>query len=133
MLRQLNLEGEIARNSEPWEGVCCKACFFALEDTCVCKCNGAHHGEGLKNKGQIDPSYEKVLGEDEARIFRETYDPKRIHCLCGYDLSQEPIVYYTPHNAGWIVEGEPQKCWLYVKCPSCGYDMAIHKMGVTRE
>jgi hypothetical protein len=26
-----------------------------------------------------------------------------------------------------------EKCWLYVKCPRCGYDMSVWKMGVSRE
>ena len=88
-----------------------------------------------KLKVKIDPSYEKVLPESEAERFRKLYgtDGRRTTCLCGCELKDEPIVYYVPHSDGWIVKGETQKVWLYVKCPKCGYDMSIWKMGVSRE
>jgi len=87
----------------------------------------------MTTKAKIDPSYEKVLSEVEAQEFRKQYDPKRTRCLCGHDLSKEPIIYYVPHSDGWTVQGEKTKAWLYVKCPKCGYDMAVWKMGVPRE
>lgn len=40
------------RKSNPWTGVCCESCWNALEERCVCRCGGAHHGEGLKGKDQ---------------------------------------------------------------------------------
>ena len=85
----------------------------------------------MKNFAKVDSSYEKILPEDEAKEFRKHYDDPK--CLCGFDLSRELLVYYVPHRDGWTVKGEEQKVWLYVKCPKCGYDMAIWKMGVPRE
>lgn len=82
---------------------------------------------------KIDASYEHILPEDEAVEFRRFYEPSRTHCLCGADLSKEPIVYYLPHSAGWTIKTEGEKVWLYVKCPKCGYDMSIWKMGVPRQ
>ena len=85
-----------------------------------------------KRKVIIDPS-EKFLPEDEARRFRAQYQERHTNCICGEDLSQEPILYYVPHSGGWTVECEPEKAWLYVKCMSCGYDCSIWNMGVKRE
>lgn len=82
---------------------------------------------------QIDHSYEHILPEDEAKEFRKHYNPQRTSCLCGQLLAFEPILYYAPHEAGWTIKAEDQKAWLYVKCPKCGYDMSIWKMGVPRE
>ena len=113
--------------------VCCESCYIAQEVVCVCKCHGAYHGLGHLNKAKIDTSYEKELPEAEAAKFREQYDADRVRCLCGYNISKEPIVYYIPHSDGWTVKGEKTKAWLYVKCPNCGYDMAVWKMGVLRE
>jgi len=90
----------------------------------------------LNKRNQIDPSYEHILPEDEAEEFRKQYgvvDNRATLCLCGYDLRNEPIIYYVPHSSGWTIKGENDKVWLYVKCPRCGYDMAIWKMGVPRE
>jgi hypothetical protein len=84
-----------------------------------------------KMKARIDSSYEKILPEDEAEKYRKHMISP--NCLCGRHLTLDPIIYYTPHPDGYTVKGEPQKCWLYVKCPSCGYDMALWKMGVPRE
>lgn len=75
--------------------------------------------------------YERVLPECEAAVFRSQYT--RTTCLCGCDLSEEPIRYYVPHPNGWTVGGELLKVWLYVKCPKCKYDMSIWKLGVKRE
>ena len=83
-------------------------------------------------KNTIDLSYyEKVLPENEAEKFRKQYTNTK--CLCGADLSRELIFYYGPHRDGWTVQNESFKVWLYVKCPKCGYDMALWKMGVPRE
>jgi hypothetical protein len=84
-------------------------------------------------KIKIDPSYEKILPEAEAEKFRKLYNANRTHCLCGKELKDEPIIYYVPHSDGWTVKGETQKVWLYVKCPKCGYDCSIWKLGVPRE
>ena len=142
MWNQKDLFGQELAIPERLSEVCCESCYTAKEEKCVCQCHGAYHGlgtinkrEAIHNHAEIDPSYEKVLPEDEAEKFRKLYDQdgRRTTCLCGYDLSKESIVYYVPHDAGWTVKSETQKVWLYVKCPKCGYDMTIWKMGVNRE
>ena len=102
---------------------------MAREKKCVCGCGGKYHGKG---RHQINPEYEFILDEKLAEKIRGQYDPKRTHCLCGYDLQYEDIIYYKPHESGWKIPGETELVWLYVKCPLCGYDMAIWKMGVPR-
>jgi hypothetical protein len=79
-----------------------------------------------------DPS-ERVLPESEAQKFRAQYNLTQTDCLCGKNLSLEDILYYVPHGDGWTIQCETEKVWLYVKCPKCGYDMSIWKMGVNRE
>lgn len=43
---------ELAQNRKeevgPWSGICCKSCWNATEDKCVCHCLGENHGKGLK-------------------------------------------------------------------------------------
>ena len=136
MWNQTNLLGQELKIPSKITEVCCESCYTAKEEKCTCQCHGAYHGLGNLNKAKIDSSYEKQLPEPEAQIIRKQYgsvESRKPLCLCGYDLSKEPIIYYTPHDYGWTVEGEPRKCWLYVKCPNCGYDMAVWKMGVPRE
>lgn len=36
--------------AETWEGVCCKECWYATWEKCVCRCGGANHGKGLLSK-----------------------------------------------------------------------------------
>ena len=141
MWNQINLYGEELKIPEKIQEVCCVACYTAKEEKCTCQCHGAFHGLGNLNNttkhkhAKIDSSYEKVLPETEAKEYRKQYgnDGRRSACLCGYDLSQEPIIYYVPHEGGWTIKGETRKVWLYVKCPKCGYDMSLWKMGVPRE
>ena len=137
MWNQTNIFGEklTLPTKEGLNQVCCESCYTAKEEVCVCHCHRAYHGLGNLNKAKIDPSYEKELPESEAQEFRKFYgiDGRRTSCLCGYDLSKEPIVYYLPHSGGWTVKAETEKVWLYVKCPKCGYDMSVWKMGVPRE
>jgi len=139
-MKQTNLFGKvltpkIGSGKEDYE--CCEACYTAKEKVCVCRCHGAFHGLGnpqskrKKDKAKIDESYEFYLPEEEAQRFRKQFTDTK--CLCGYDLKDEPLVYYKKHDAGWKIKGEDEKVWIYVKCPSCGYDMAIWKMGVPRE
>jgi len=94
----------------------------------------------MKKKFSPDPRYEKVLPEDEAEKFRAEYEEGRTHCICGEELKNEPILYYVPpilyyvpHEDGWTIKNEWQKVWLYIKCPQCGYDCSIWKLGVPRE
>ena len=37
-----------APSQEPWAEVCCKPCWFAVEEKCTCRCRGVNHGKGLK-------------------------------------------------------------------------------------
>lgn len=37
---------EKAKKTEPWKGICCKACWNAHGKRCTCKCGGANHGKG---------------------------------------------------------------------------------------
>lgn len=108
---------------------CCDACYYAnIETDCVCRCSGKFHGLGYAAP-ELEGG-EKILPEEIAQKFREQYiDPA---CLCDLDLTTFPILYYTPHEGGFKIPGEKEKCWLYVRCPKCGYDMAVWKMGVKR-
>lgn len=128
MFNQKNLfGGSFKIRDKP--GVCCDPCFMANEDKCVCRCHGQYHGKG---RHEPDPSYEKVLDPGTAQKFKDQFDPEKTHCLCGFPLMNEPILYYVPHESGWAIPQETEKVWLYVKCPKCGYDMAIWKLGVSR-
>lgn len=48
------------------------------------------------------------------------------------DLSKLPIEHYD-HDGGWAVKGFKELQWLYVTCPRCGYQWALHKLGVSRK
>ena len=142
MWNQTSIFGEKLEfpTKEELKDACCESCYTAKEPECDCKCHGAFHGLGNlngpkkpKRRTEIDSTYEKVLPESEADVFRKQYQENRTRCLCGCDLSKEPIVYYAPHSDGWTIKGESEKVWLYVKCPNCGYDMSIWKLGVLRE
>lgn len=150
MWKQTNIFGKTLEQptEKTLNQVCCDSCYNAKEDRCVCKCGGAYHGLGnlnrqtnggsrtkSKRRTQIDPEYEFILPEEEAKFFRQFYNshhPRETICFCGRDLKDDPIVYYKPHGAGWPVKCESVLVWLYVKCPNCGYDMSIWKMGVPR-
>jgi len=123
--------------SEPWKGICCKTCWYAKGKRCKCRCGGKYHGMGNPNykherARRLDESIgEKILPESQAKKFREQITDPR--CLCGFDLSDEPIRYYGPHSGGWKVEGESEPQWLYIVCPKCGWQAALWKLGVPRE
>lgn len=36
--------------AQPYTGVCCEACYYAKGERCTCKCEGKHHGKGLREK-----------------------------------------------------------------------------------
>lgn len=57
-------------------------------------------------------------------------DPSRSHCLCGRDLRGDEVRGY-PHDGGW--ETDNGKMWLFIPCRNCGYEMALWKMGVSRD
>lgn len=43
--KEKNQKKEEAR---PWEGVCCRRCWFAVKDRCKCRCKKANHGRGFQ-------------------------------------------------------------------------------------
>jgi len=67
--------------------------------------------------------------------FPEVADWIRDHCdqtlcKCGQDLKGEEVRGY-PHISGWWTDSG--KMWLYIHCPTCGYDVALWKIGVDRD
>jgi hypothetical protein len=81
-----------------------------------------------------------ILTDEQAAPFRAQMN---IH-ICfdarhkkSVNLSEEPIRGY-PHSGGWKVPGlkgdpdEDGRYWLYIHCPTCGYDWALWKLGVSR-
>jgi len=70
-IEQLDLNGMAARDAPrivkvereegPWTHVCSYSCWHALEEKCVCRCRGAHHGEAfnLRKEGQKKIELEK--------------------------------------------------------------------------
>ena len=68
-------------------------------------------------------------------LFPEVADWVRDHCeraqcKCGQDLRGEDVRGY-PHISGWWTDSG--KVWLYIHCPTCGYDVALWKIGVDRD
>jgi hypothetical protein len=61
---------------------------------------------------------------------RDHCDPARSRCLCGRDLRGDEVRGY-PHDAGW--ETDNGKMWLFIHCPVCGHEMALWKIGVSRD
>jgi len=49
---------------------------------------------------------------------------------CGSVLMPEVDTY--DHADGWVVEGFEKKQWLYTECRGCGYQNALHKLGIIR-
>lgn len=56
---QLSFDG---RQVKPWSGVCHKACWFATQEKCVCRCTGKYHGRGLIQEKKC-----KGMKKDERR------------------------------------------------------------------
>jgi len=84
----------------------------------------------ISKKGDASRNIDKVLSGVETEIFRNLMT--RTSCLCGRDLKSEPIRYYRNHPAGYMIQGEKYKCWLFISC-KCGRDVALWKTGVPRE
>ncbi len=61
---------------------------------------------------------------------RNHCDPRRSRCHCGRDLRGDQVLGY-PHEAGWLTD--EGRMWLFAHCPECGYEMALWKMGITRD
>jgi hypothetical protein len=49
---------------------------------------------------------------------------------CGTRLSGR-IEHYE-HSGGWTVAGFESKQWLYARCPKCGYQWNLMKLGIQR-
>lgn len=60
---------------------------------------------------------------------RDHADRGRSRCCCGRDLLGDQVLGY-PHDAGWFTD--EGKMWLFVHCLECGYEMALWKMGISR-
>lgn len=58
----------------------------------------------------------------------ELIDEKKPTCICGKTLRGSGLEHYGPHDGGVNVEGYTEKRWVYVHCPYCDYDMALHKI-----
>jgi hypothetical protein len=83
---------------------------------------------------------EIVLTEEQAAPFKaqikdsHCYDPRHAHPV---QLKYLKIKGY-PHSGGWkvpSVAGDPDEdglFWLYIRCPKCGYEWALWKLGVSR-
>jgi len=50
---------------------------------------------------------------------------------CGRSLKHRRVDHYD-HSDGWPVHGFDRLQWLSIKCPKCGYDWALWKLGVPR-
>lgn len=62
--------------------------------------------------------------------FRRNVNAEKAVCMCGHDLRCEVVLGYQ-HDGGWFTPRG--RYWLFVKCPTCGYDTALWKMGVPRD
>lgn len=126
--------------------VCCEACYNAIGPDCDCRCHGAYHGLGnLNNPKKPNKPKRKVnmaLGPEDIFLTEEQAAPFRFQirdrecCRNAFhdetNLKDEPIRAY-PHSDGWKIQGLPGSWWLFIKCPSCGYDWSIWKLGVERD
>ena len=72
----------------------------------------------------------EILFPEIADWVREHGDPSRSRCLCGRDLRGDQVHGYR-HEAGWMTDAG--QMWLFIPCPECGYEMAIWKIGVSRD
>jgi hypothetical protein len=76
----------------------------------------------------VDPLNPPTLPEWRARVQVEE---------CKWDgasLAGRPLDAY-PHEGGWYTqdhEGKVHKLWLSIRCPKCGYDWSLNKLGVPR-
>jgi len=56
---------------------------------------------------------------------------KRNECTWDDHKLPEQVDAY-PHPDGWRVAGMDEKQWLSIKCPKCGYEWSLNKLGVPR-
>lgn len=127
MIFQSTIDNDI---SDPWNGICCEACWNASGERCQCRCGGTYHGAGNPNKQENKISRKPLYPiYPSAQLYKKLIsDP---HCHCGFDLSKEPVQAHD-HSDGWEVKEVEPFQWLWIACPKCGYDTAIWKMGVSR-
>jgi hypothetical protein len=85
----------------------------------------ALHQMGLKHPRERDLPFPEV-----STWVRDHCNAGRSRCPCGQDLRREEVRGY-PHIAGWWTS--TGKMWLYIHCPTCGYDVALWKIGVDRD
>ena len=109
---------------------CNSRCWFAKSepDKCKCSCNGANHGHGNPEIKE-DDLIEIILSKEEGLPYYKQMN-KRYTCFCGYEGLHNLPIYGYSHPGGWKIRKD--KYWLYIKCPSCGHDWAIWKLGVSR-
>jgi len=82
--------------------------------------------------------YERVLSQEQAKPFLEKIGRDNLVCKFGYNHSesvslQGEAIHAYPHDAGWKVKGIQGLHWLYIICPKCGYQWALHKLGLPRD
>ena len=112
---------------EPWQDICCEACWNAREKKCTCHCGGIYHGEGLKREENYG---DKIIADGLVQHYLEQISDFRCR-WCGADMKGESVHGYE-HVGGWVVHGYDEKQWLYIVCPKCHYQWALWKLGVTR-
>lgn len=133
---QMTLRGEPItsaaqdKEKQPWDGICCEACWTAEYERCTCKCGGKYHGAGsgkrrTGNKDQED--LQKFQSHPTAQIYERLI--KDWSCVCGHDLHDAPILHYD-HGAGYPIEGFKENQWLFKTCPVCGHQNSLLHMGV---
>jgi hypothetical protein len=50
---------------------------------------------------------------------------------CGVPL--KPKIEYYEHLNGWVVDGFPNRLWLWKECPKCGHQWSLEKLGIERD
>jgi hypothetical protein len=112
----------------PWLGICCENCWTAKEEICVCHCGGRFHGMGAKHRVDSEDAFMPDRSVDK---YLRQVDSFMCH-FCGASMTGQPVRGYD-HDAGWTVEGFPEKQWLYIVCPKCQHQWGFNHLGVTRE
>ena len=52
-------------DSKPWKGVCVKRCWYALHDTCKCRCKKLNHGKGITKNPERKTEIPKEIGRSQ--------------------------------------------------------------------
>lgn len=89
----------------------------------------------MKRKVELD-DFEIVQikrGELTLDDFESILKNEGVRCrMCVESPKLVRDIEHYPHGAGWKVKGFDRKQWLYVVCPDCGYEWALHKLGFPR-